>query len=87
MRCACRRKRPDGYAQVYGKYNTTPYDKLQMDLMYISNPSFVEDLKIMFATVRILFEAESTEGVAQGQTTATTKERKRRHYCGVRNGK
>ena len=59
-----------GYAQVYGKYNTTPYDKLQMDLMYISNPSFVEDLKIMFATVRILFEAESTEGVAQGQTTA-----------------
>ena len=60
-----------GYAQVYGKYNTTPYDKLQMDLMYISNPSFVEDLKIMFATVRILFEAESTEGVAQGQTTAT----------------
>ena len=29
-----------GYAQVYGKYNTTPYDKLQMDLMYISNPSF-----------------------------------------------
>ena len=62
-----------GYAQVYGKYNTTPYDKLQMDLMYISNPSFVEDLKIMFATVRILFEAESTEGVAQGQTTATQK--------------
>lgn len=62
-----------GYAQVYGKYNTTPYDKLQMDLMYISNPSFVEDLKIMFATVRILFEAESTEGVAEGQTTAKTK--------------
>ena len=23
-----------GYAQVFGKYNTTPYDKLQMDLMY-----------------------------------------------------
>lgn len=60
-----------GYAQVYGKYNTTPYDKLQMDLMYISKPNFVEDLKIMFATVRILFEAESTEGVAQGQTTAS----------------
>ena len=59
-----------GYAQVYGKYNTTPYDKLQMDLMYISNPSFVEDLKIMFATVRILFMPESTEGVSEGQTTA-----------------
>ena len=59
-----------GYAQVYGKYNTTPYDKLQMDLMYIANPSFVEDLKIMFATVKILFVPDSTEGVAQGQMTA-----------------
>ena len=63
-----------GYAQVYGKYNTTPYDKLQMDLMYISNPSFVEDLKIMFATVRILFMPESTEGVSEGQTTAMSGE-------------
>ena len=60
-----------GYAQVYGKYNTTPYDKLQMDLMYIANPSFAEDLKIMFATIKILFVPDSTEGVAQGQTTAT----------------
>lgn len=59
-----------GYAQVYGKYNTTPYDKLQMDLMYIANPSFTEDLKIMFATVKILFVPDSTEGVAQGQQTA-----------------
>ena len=53
-----------GYAQVYGKYNTTPYDKLQMDLMYISRPNFVEDLKILFATLQILFSRESTEGVA-----------------------
>lgn len=59
-----------GYAQVYGKYNTIPYDKLQMDLMYISNPSFLEDLRIMFATVQILFQKESTEGVSVGQTTA-----------------
>lgn len=43
-----------GYAQVYGKYNTTPYDKLQMDLMYIANPSLIEDLKIIFATLKIL---------------------------------
>ncbi len=62
-----------GYAQVYGKYNTTPYDKLQMDLMYISNPSFVEDLKIVLATIKILFLPESTEGIAEGQTTAITK--------------
>ena len=59
-----------GYAQVYGKYNTTPYDKLTMDLMYIAHPSIVEDLKIMFATVKILFVPDSTEGVAEGQTTA-----------------
>ena len=59
-----------GYAQVYGKYNTTPYDKLQMDLMYIAHPSIFEDLAIMFATVKILFLPESTEGVAAGQTTA-----------------
>ena len=59
-----------GYAQVYGKYNTTPYDKLQMDLMYIANPSFIEDLKIIFATIKILFMPESTEGVEEGSTTA-----------------
>ena len=59
-----------GYAQIYGKYNTTPYDKLVMDLMYIAHPNIVEDLKIMFATVKILFMPESTEGVAEGQTTA-----------------
>ena len=60
-----------GYAQVFGKYNTTPYDKLQMDLMYISNPSIVQDLRIIFATIKILFQKESTEGVAEGQTTAS----------------
>ena len=59
-----------GYAQVYGKYNTTPYDKLQMDLMYIASPSIIEDIKIMLATVKILFMPESTEGIAEGATTA-----------------
>ena len=62
-----------GYAQVYGQYNTTPYDKLLMDLMYISSPSLFEDFKIMFATAKILFMKESTEGVAEGQITATKK--------------
>ncbi len=59
-----------GYAQVYGKYNTTPYNKLQMDLMYIAKPSIIEDLRIIFATVKILFLPESTDGIAEGQTTA-----------------
>lgn len=60
-----------GYAQVYGKYNTTPYDKLQMDLMYIAKPSLMEDLRIMFATVKILFLPESTEGIAEDKTNAS----------------
>ena len=62
-----------GYAQVYGKYNTTPYNKLQMDLMYIAHPSFWEDLRIIFVTIKILFIPESTEGVAEGMETAMAK--------------
>lgn len=62
-----------GFAQVYGQYNSTPYDKLLMDLMYIAQPSMAEDLKICFATVKILFMSDSTEGVAEGQVTAMKK--------------
>ena len=62
-----------GYAQVYGKYNTEPYDKLQMDLRYISKQSFMTDLMIILATIKILFMPESTEGVDYGQTTAKKK--------------
>ena len=62
-----------GYAQVYGKYNTTPYDKLQMDLMYIAHPSLLEDLRIIFATIKILFVPESTEGIEEGSVTALRK--------------
>lgn len=62
-----------GYAQVYGKYNTDPYDKLQMDLMYISQQGMVTDIKIILATIKVLFVPESTEGVAQGQVTAVGK--------------
>ncbi|RHQ10879.1 sugar transferase [Lachnospiraceae bacterium AM48-27BH] len=63
-----------GYAQVHGKYNTTPYDKLQMDLMYIANASLAQDLSILFATVKILFMPESTEGIAEGAVTAMQQE-------------
>ena len=66
-----------GLAQVYGKYNTTPYDKLQMDLMYIANPGFLEDLRIIFATIKILFIKESTQGVAEGQVTAVQEDREK----------
>ncbi len=59
-----------GYAQVYGKYNTPPYDKVQMDLMYIANQSLLEDLRLMLMTFKIIFVPSSTEGVDAQQTTA-----------------
>ena len=59
-----------GYAQVYGKYNTTPYDKLKLDLFYIENYSLWMDLKIMLLTLKILIKPESTEGVDSSQVTA-----------------
>ena len=52
-----------GYAQIYGKYNTSAYDKLRLDLMYIENYSLLLDIKLMILTIRILFSKESTEGV------------------------
>ncbi len=63
-----------GYAQVYGKYNTTPYDKLKLDLTYIETYSFVQDIKLLMLTFKILFQKESTEGVESWQVTAATKE-------------
>ena len=51
-----------GYAQVYGKYNTSPLDKLKLDLTYITNYSLMTDVQIVFETVKILFLKESTEG-------------------------
>ena len=51
-----------GYAQVYGKYNTTALDKLKLDLVYITNFSLVLDFQIIMETLKILFSKESTEG-------------------------
>ncbi len=62
-----------GYAQVYGKYNTTPYDKLKLDLTYIETYSLLQDIKLMMLTFKILFQKENTEGVEQWQTTAASK--------------
>lgn len=64
-----------GYAQVYGKYNTTPYDKLKLDLCYIENYSLWLDLKLMLLTLKILMKPESTEGVGTSQVTAMKKDR------------
>ena len=51
-----------GLAQVYGTYNTTPFDKLVYDLMYIQKCSILEDLRIIIQTVRVLFTKSATEG-------------------------
>lgn len=62
-----------GYAQVYGKYNTTPYDKLKLDLFYIENYSLLLDFKLMLMTFKILFQKETSEGVNSEQVTALLK--------------
>ncbi len=59
-----------GYAQVYGQYNTVPYDKLKLDLTYITNYSIWLDIKLIILTVKILFQKEKSEGVDDGQKTA-----------------
>ena len=59
-----------GYAQIYGKYNTTPLDKLKLDLMYIESYSVLLDIRLIFLTLKIMFTKESTEGVEEGQNHA-----------------
>ncbi len=59
-----------GYAQVYGKYNTLPYDKLKLDLFYIENFSVWLDLRLLILTVKIIFMPDATEGIADGNITA-----------------
>lgn len=54
-----------GYAQIYGKYNTTPQNKLNMDLHYIEHYSILEDIKLIIMTIKILFVRESTEGFSE----------------------
>jgi lipopolysaccharide/colanic/teichoic acid biosynthesis glycosyltransferase len=59
-----------GYAQVMGKYNTSPYDKLILDLIYIQQYSFFGDIKIIFLTIKVIFRKESTEGFASNESDA-----------------
>lgn len=59
-----------GYAQIYGKYNTSPYDKLKLDLMYIENYSILLDIRLIFMTIKVMFMKESTEGFTQEKSEA-----------------
>ena len=63
-----------GYAQVYGKYNTDPYEKLQFDLLYINHMSALTDIKLLFATMAILLLEEKTEGLKEKQKEKTERE-------------
>lgn len=56
-----------GLAQIAGKYNTTAYDKLTYDLIYIQNVSIVYDLTLMLQTLKVLITKESTEGVKESK--------------------
>lgn len=60
-----------GFAQIYGKYNTIPYDKLKLDLFYIENYSLWLDIKLILMTVKTILKKDSTEGIASDQMTAT----------------
>lgn len=57
-----------GYAQVYGKYNTTLRDKLLLDLLYIENYSVLVDIKLILMTIKIIFMKDSTEGVEEANS-------------------
>ena len=63
-----------GYAQVYGKYNSTPYDKLKLDLIYIQNSSLLLDIKLLLLTGKTLFIPDHAEGVSSEFRTALRNE-------------
>lgn len=63
-----------GYAQIYGKYNTSAEDKLKMDLMYIERQSLLLDLQLIFLTIKIMFIPESTEGFKKEETVGKKSE-------------
>ena len=54
-----------GYAQIYGKYNTTFEEKVKMDMLYIENASLLMDFRLLLSTLKVMFIKESTEGFDQ----------------------
>lgn len=66
-----------GYAQIFGKYNTSAYDKIRLDMMYIENQSFLLDMKLLLLTFRTIFTPESTEGFSEEKSKAINQKEKR----------
>ena len=65
-----------GLAQIYGRYNTTAYDKLKLDLIYIKNYTIVLDIELLVRTLKIFFMQENTEGFSENQSKDITKHAK-----------
>jgi len=59
-----------GLAQIYGKYNTAPEEKLFLDIMYIETLSIRQDIKLLMQTLKVIFSFSSTEGISNGSTNA-----------------
>jgi exopolysaccharide biosynthesis polyprenyl glycosylphosphotransferase len=59
-----------GFAQIYGRYNTAPEEKLFLDIMYIETFSILQDITLMLQTLRVIFQGSSTEGIEKDSTTA-----------------
>lgn len=70
-----------GYAQVYGKYNTTAYDKLKLDLWYVQRYSLWLDVRLVLMTIKILFMKESTEGLEEGERIASSEHKDDHKPC------
>ncbi len=66
-----------GYAQVYGKYNTSPEDKLKMDMLYIENQSLLLDFQLILLTIKIMFKPEATEGFDEARSNSINKQDRR----------
>lgn len=58
-----------GYAQIAGKYNTTPRDKLIMDMMYIEQFSILRDVQLILQTAVVLLRSDSTEAFGKEKRT------------------
>ena len=59
-----------GFAQIYGRYNTAPDEKLFLDIMYIEKFSIWQDVKLMLQTIKVVFVFSSAEGISDDSTTA-----------------
>ncbi|MBQ7506416.1 MAG: sugar transferase [Lachnospiraceae bacterium] len=72
-----------GYAQVYGKYNTTAYDKLKLDLYYVQRYSLWLDVRLVLMTIKIIFLKESTEGLEEGERIAASEHEEKGENAGI----